>query len=1403
MAPEVQAPDVRPDEALLHELALKLLGSSTGSEVLDFIVFNAAQLVGAGKSSISIVEGGLLRTRAKYIQPGGYFEFLRFKQIGANPLPPEAHPHLYETLRTGQGRTVESLTIHDLKERVEGVPLRERPEVFYILEPLKAGDEVIGVAALNLTRPELEAIAPRQRHVLARLLGFAAIALRNAQLIEQLKAAKIEVETIINSSADGILAFDRQCRYTAWNPAMERMTGVGRDEVIGRVAPEVFPFLKETGEDAVIRAALEGRSVVSEDRRYVIPQSGRQGYFEARYAPLRNESGEVTGGLAIVRDTTERRRAEEQIRGLARFPAENPSPVLRVSREGSLLYANEASLPLLEAWRCGVGQAIPERWRGVVGEVLGSGRGQASEVGCAGRTFSLTFAPVPEAGYVNLYGLDITERVRAGEELRRLNEELQVSLEEIEVAQEELRQQNEELIATRAAAEEVHQRYLELFEFAPDPYLTTDPRGIIREANRAAAAAFGLPPERLVGIPLATFIPHAESQDFRTRLAQVVEIGTAHDWELRLAPQGGEPFPAALTVAAVREAGGAVAGLRWLVRDITERKEAEEALRESEQRYSLAQRAAGIGSWDWDILTGALRWSEAIEPMFGFAPGRFGRTYEAFLACVHEDDRQHLIDSVNGCVDKGSEYNVQHRIVWPDGTLRWVQETGDTVRDASGRALRMLGVVQDVTERVLRQQSLEEAYHRQKAVLDSMAQVAGAPEERPSGLPFVGGVPWGTHVVALYESTAALRELLAAFVAEGLRAGELCLWVLSSLTPEEALEALGRHVPDVRARLSRGQLVLAQSRDWYLADGSFDASRVLRAWKERLDAGLKAGYAGARVTGDTSFLEPEHFAAFMDYETRLDRELHGLRAIVVCTYRVDQWSAPNLVDVIQRHDCSLIEDHGTWRLTESAEKVRAHEDLEIALDYQRAVLGSLEEVVLSLDLEGRIIFSNAAASRTFGYGAEELRRMRVCDLRVGGPDCRLDDKGCMLRQLGGKGAARCEAEFRNRRGQTISGRQTLTALRSAGGDIIGAVLVVQDVSTVRRLQDQAAYLAEEVDQLSGRHGLVAVSGAMQQVMEQVALVAPTDSTVLITGETGTGKELVARVVHDMSPRKGKPLVKVHCAALSPGLIESEFFGHEKGAFTGALNRKIGRFELADGGTILLDEVGDIPLETQVKLLRVLQEREFERVGGTRPIKVDVRVVAATNRDMEAAVESGAFRRDLYYRLNVFPVRVPPLRERVESIPVLAAHFAHATARTLGKNVEGISEEGLRALQAYDWPGNVRELRNVIERAVITSPGPVIHLAPLGGRASAPAAPSAPATPAATPEPAADPQMAAGPLDLAEAERRHILSVLGKTGWRVEGRGGAAELLKMNASTLRSRFKKLGITKPRHLAAGRE
>nr|WP_244154297.1 sigma 54-interacting transcriptional regulator [Desulfospira joergensenii] len=371
--------------------------------------------------------------------------------------------------------------------------------------------------------------------------------------------------------------------------------------------------------------------------------------------------------------------------------------------------------------------------------------------------------------------------------------------------------------------------------------------------------------------------------------------------------------------------------------------------------------------------------------------------------------------------------------------------------------------------------------------------------------------------------------------------------------------------------------------------------------------------------------------------------------------------------------------------------------------------------------------------------------------------------------------------------------EELVWMRMMANHAATAIVNAQAFEKIHRLQEQLAlecsYLQEEVKEARAFGDMVGESDAMKNVMKQVELVAPTDASVLILGESGTGKELVAREIHNRSSRRKYPLIKVNCASISRELYESEFFGHVKGAFSGAIKDRAGRFQAADGGTLFLDEVGEIPLDLQSKLLRVLQEGQYERVGEETTRKVDVRIVAATNRNLKKAAEKGRFRQDLYYRLNVFPIEVPPLRVRKIDIPLLAEHFLGLLKKKSNRKLPKLSTANLRQLQSYNWPGNVRELQNVIERAVILIQGNSYHFELQEEDASSDSgrATTAPATPS-------DEYKVVPESEMKERERQNIIAALEKSNWKIYGDDGAANLLDIKPTTLSARMKKMNIKK---------
>ncbi|HWP90604.1 MAG TPA: sigma 54-interacting transcriptional regulator [Thermodesulfobacteriota bacterium] len=481
-------------------------------------------------------------------------------------------------------------------------------------------------------------------------------------------------------------------------------------------------------------------------------------------------------------------------------------------------------------------------------------------------------------------------------------------------------------------------------------------------------------------------------------------------------------------------------------------------------------------------------------------------------------------------------------------------------------------------------------------------------------------------------------------------------------------------------------------------------------------------------------------------------------------------------------------------VTDITERKKAEESLKKSEERFRTLFESAPIGISINDANGKFVQVNKSFQEMLGYNEDELKEISFREVTLTED---LPESKRVFGELvqGKRKEFRIEKRYRRKNGSLMWANTNCSSVRDVNGNFIYTFAMVEDITERKRAEEALRGALSEVEQLKNRlqaeniylqeeikseynfEEIIGQSESLHKALRSVEKVASTDASVLIYGETGTGKELIARAIHNLSPRKDRPLVKVNCGAISAGLVESELFGHEKGAFTGALQRRIGRFELANGGTIFLDEVGELPLDTQVKLLRVLQEGEFERVGSSKPIKADVRVIAATNRDLSDAVKSGAFRSDLFYRLNVFPLEVPPLRERKADIPLLVNFFVTKFAKRLGKQVEGISKETMNKLVNYPWPGNIRELQNIIERAAVVSAGPTIQIdeSVLG----------------------LNPVPETGVKEtLEEVERTHIIRALEQTNWVIHGKQGAATILGINPNTLRSRMQKLGIKRPK-------
>ena len=535
---------------------------------------------------------------------------------------------------------------------------------------------------------------------------------------------------------------------------------------------------------------------------------------------------------------------------------------------------------------------------------------------------------------------------------------------------------------------------------------------------------------------------------------------------------------------------------------------------------------------------------------------------------------------------------------------------------------------------------------------------------------------------------------------------------------------------------------------------------------------------------------PEDLEAELEYARRL---LAG--EIESCSYE-KRYVRKNGTPIWVNLTASVVRDEETGEpsyfvaiIEDISARKAAEEALRESEEFNRRIVESSNDCIKILDPEGRLLYISERGQELLGIeDAGPYVNSSWIELWPG--EGQLSARAA-IEQAKASGFAVFQAYGPTPQGKAKWWETVITPISDGQGRVARLLAISRDITESKhaeeslksaleevrllrdRLQEENVYLRDEA-KLERHFGeIVGRSDAVRTVLRKIEHVAATDATVLITGETGTGKELVARAIHRESPRHDRPLVKVNCAALPPTLIESELFGHEKGSFTGAVGRKVGRFELAHGGTLFLDEIGELSMEVQPKLLRVLQDGEFERLGSAQSIRADVRVIAATNRDLSQDVKAQRFRADLFYRLNVYPITVPPLRQRREDIQLLVEHFVRVLSKKMGKEITSVAPSALEALRSYHWPGNVRELANVIERAVITTVGTVLQIS----NASETLPATAPHKPSKT---------------LEEVEREYIAAVSEATGWRIEGPDGAAKILGLHPSTLRTRMQKLGI-----------
>jgi formate hydrogenlyase transcriptional activator len=794
-------------------------------------------------------------------------------------------------------------------------------------------------------------------------------------------------------------------------------------------------------------------------------------------------------------------------------------------------------------------------------------------------------------------------------------------------------------------------------------------------------------------------------------------------------------------------------------KDVTEHKSTEEALRQSEERWRSVFENSAIGVALTDLNGRFLATNPTFQKMLGYTESELQTL--SFLKITHENYREANWALVTELLEgKQEQFQIEKQYRRKDGSLIWVRNNVSLVPGTESMPRFIMALSEDITERKQAEEALHRSEERARLILDSSAE----------GI--FGCDPNGT---CLFCNPAAVRLL----------------------GYDESSELLGENMHALEHHTRK--------------DGTpfpIDECPIYVGFHEN---------RGVHIDDDI-FWRKDGTSFPVEYWSHpLVRDGKTVGAVITFFDITERKKVEEALRKSEQRKCSLLEINNAIinNLTQEALFDSAYEAIRRVVSFDRAafLLHQPEKKTLKL-----LSMNTDTESEFFQLGKEyDLQETRISawvldhqEAVVRGDlekeqqspgDQRLLAEGIrsycvvpLVARGNSIGTFTLWSEAKNRYSEADA--ELLQEVANQVALAIANMKSYEEIAALKaRLEKENVYLQEEIRTVHNFEEIVGSSPALLELLRRVHQVAPTDSSVLIYGETGTGKELIARAIHDRSARKNRPLVKVNCSAISAGLVESELFGHVKGAFTGAFERRIGRFELADGGTIFLDEVGELPLETQVKLLRVLQEREFEPVGSNRSVRVDVRIIAATNRNLQESISAGSFRSDLYYRLNVFPLEVPPLRERRSDIPHLAMFFLSRYSRNLGKRMEGISAAATERLKSYFWPGNVRELQNVIERALILGHGPILELEPDLISVSPSEALDDTAQRVAKAEQPTRPSSALKTLE--EVERAHISAVLQQTHGVVEGVNGAAKTLGMHPNTLRHRMEKLGIKRSAH------
>jgi formate hydrogenlyase transcriptional activator len=867
----------------------------------------------------------------------------------------------------------------------------------------------------------------------------------------------------------------------------------------------------------------------------------------------------------------------------------------------------------------------------------------------------------------------------------------------------------------------------------------------------------------------------------------------------------------------VRDEWGKV--IRWYgtSTDIEDRKRAEEKLQRSEAYLHEAQRLGHVGSWASNAPSGYLL------RIFGYDPDEKNPTLEMFRERIHPEDLPSFEEMANKARSEKTDYEFDYRIVLPDGSIRHAHSVGHPVFNDSGDLVEYIGTTLDVTER----KRAEEKLRQSEGYLSQAQRLSrtGSFGWRVS----TGEIVWSEETFRIFQcdpTTKPTAELIlqrihpegAAFVkqtierawqdgkdfdfehrllmpdgsvkhvhivahAERDESGELEFVgaVMDVTAAKEAEERIRQDERELRITIDTIPAFVSST----LPDGSVDF--ISQGWLDYVGCSREEilGWGGKKT------IHPED----------LDRVLNNWQAALASGEPLEIEERLRRADGEYRWFLSraapLRDEKGNivkwyWTIFDIEDRKQAEEKLRQDERELRRITDAIAQPIGVLAPDGSTLYANQVV---LDYAGLSLKDIKAADFpaEITHPDDVERVRDEQQRGLSSGESFQMEQRVRRKDGQYRWFLGRFNPLRDDEGRIIRWYATGFDIEERKqaeeRVQKENVALREEIDHSSMFEEIVGSSQALGKVLAQAAKVAPMDSTVLILGETGTGKELIARAIHKQSKRSARAFIRVNCAAIPTALIASELFGHEKGAFTGALQRHLGRFELANGGTIFLDEIGELPAETQSTLLRVLQEREFERVGGSQPISVDVRVLAATNRDLKAAVAGGTFREDLFYRLNVFPIQVPPLRQRADDIPPLVEYLIDRYAKKAGKKIRKIEKKTLELFQTYKWPGNVRELQNVVERGVILCDDDTFSVDETWLIQESPR------------EPRPLSASASRLLRLDEDQEREMIeAALAESKGRVAGPFGAAGKLGIPRQTLESKIVNLGINKNRFRSA---